>query len=73
MSGCAGCTNKPFSADFQLRYRAVQRDRNERITDWALEQLDRLAGTHARDRLFTVARSWADLRMIDRLRQLSQK
>ena len=55
----------PFSADFQLRYRAAQRDRNERITDWALDQLDRLAGTRARDRLFTVSRSWADLRMID--------
>jgi hypothetical protein len=27
--------------------------------------LDRLAGTRARDRLFTVPRSWADLRMID--------
>jgi len=55
----------PFSADFQLRYRAAQRGRNERITDWTLNQLDRLAGTRARDRLFTVSRSWADLRMID--------
>ena len=55
----------PFSAEFQLRYRAAQRDRNERITGWALGQLDRLAGTRARDRLFTVPRSWADLRMID--------
>jgi hypothetical protein len=55
----------PYSADFQLRYRAAQRDRNERITGWALDQLDRLAGTRARDRLFTVPRSWADLRMID--------
>ena len=55
----------PFSADFQRRYRAAQRDRNERITGWALAELDRLAGTRARDRLFTVPRSWADLRMID--------
>jgi pimeloyl-ACP methyl ester carboxylesterase len=55
----------PFSPDFQRRYRAAQRQRNERITDWALHQLDELAGTRARDRLFTVARSWADLRMID--------
>jgi pimeloyl-ACP methyl ester carboxylesterase len=55
----------PYSEDFQLRYRAAQRARNERITDWALGQLDALAGTRARDRLFTVARSWADLRMID--------
>jgi pimeloyl-ACP methyl ester carboxylesterase len=55
----------PFSADFQLRYRAAQRDRNERITDWALAELTALGPTRARDRLFVVARSWADLRMID--------
>ena len=55
----------PYGAEFQTRYRAAQRARNERITDWALAQLDALAGTRARDRLFTVSRSWADLRMID--------
>ena len=55
----------PYSEAFQRRYRAAQRARNERITDWALGQLELLRGTRARDRLFTVARSWADLRMID--------
>jgi hypothetical protein len=55
----------PYSAGFQVRYRAAQRARNERITDWALGQIDALAGGRARDRLFLVARSWADLRMID--------
>jgi acetyl esterase/lipase len=55
----------PFSAEFQVRYRAAQRARNERITDWALGQIDALAGSRARDRLFLVPRSWADLRMID--------
>jgi dienelactone hydrolase len=55
----------PFSLAFQARYRAAQRARNERITDWALAELDRLAGTRARDRLFTLPRTWADLRMID--------
>jgi pimeloyl-ACP methyl ester carboxylesterase len=55
----------PYSAGFQARYRAAQRARNERITDWALGQLDTLAATRARDRLFVVPRSWADLRMID--------
>jgi pimeloyl-ACP methyl ester carboxylesterase len=55
----------PYSEDFQRRYRAAQRERNERITGWALAQLDALSGTRARDRLFTVFRSWADLRMID--------
>jgi pimeloyl-ACP methyl ester carboxylesterase len=55
----------PFSAEFQARYRSAQRARNERITDWALAELARLDGTRARDRLFTLPRTWADLRMID--------
>ncbi len=55
----------PFSPQFQIRYRDAQRARNERITDWALAELDRMAGTRARDRLLTVPRTWADLRMID--------
>ena len=55
----------PYTEDFQRRYRQAQRRRNERITDWALAQLDALAGTRARDRLFPVYRTWADLRMID--------
>ena len=55
----------PYSPEFQARYRAAQRARNERITDWALGQIDALARTRARDRLFVVPRSWADLRMID--------
>ena len=55
----------PFSPDFQQRYRAAQEARNERITDWALAGLADLADTRARDRLFTLSRTWADLRMID--------
>jgi len=55
----------PYDESFQRRYRAAQRARNERITDWVLSQLNLLRGTRARDRLFTVFRSWADLRMID--------
>jgi hypothetical protein len=55
----------PFGAEFQRRYRAAQADRNERITDWALAQLAALAGTRARDQLFPLYRTWADLRMID--------
>ncbi len=55
----------PYSAEFQRAYRAAQRARNERITDWALAQLAYLEGTRARDRLFGVHRTWADLRMID--------
>jgi len=55
----------PYSEEFQRKYRAAQRARNERITDWALAQLAALDSTRARDRLFTVYRTWADLRMID--------
>jgi pimeloyl-ACP methyl ester carboxylesterase len=55
----------PYSAEFQARYRAAQVARNERITDWTLEQLAALKGTRARDRLFNLYRTWADLRMID--------
>ncbi len=55
----------PFSEEFQRRYRQAQRARNERITDWALAELAALAGARARDRLFTLYRTWADLRMID--------
>ncbi|WP_327654557.1 alpha/beta hydrolase [Streptomyces sp. NBC_00483] len=55
----------PYDADFQRRYRAAQRARNERITDWVLERLDALRGTRARDQLFQLHRTWADLRMID--------
>jgi pimeloyl-ACP methyl ester carboxylesterase len=55
----------PYSVAFQARYRAAQRARNDRITDWALSQLEILGRSRARDRLFLVPRSWADLRMID--------
>jgi pimeloyl-ACP methyl ester carboxylesterase len=55
----------PFDEAFQRRYRAAQRARNQRITDWASQQLAALAGGRARDRLFQTSRTWADLRMID--------
>lgn len=55
----------PYDAGFQARYRAAQRARNERITDRVLERLDALKGTRARDALFGLHRTWADLRMID--------
>src|SRR5215467_2177441 len=35
----------PYSSEFQQRYRAAQRARNERITDWALAQLAELERT----------------------------
>lgn len=55
----------PYGAEFIDRYRVAQRARNERITDWCRRELDRLeAGGHP-DRLFTVHRTWADLRFLD--------
>jgi hypothetical protein len=55
----------PYAPEFVTRYRAAQVARNERITDWVLAELDRLAAAGAWDRLFTVPRQWADLRFLD--------
>jgi|TARA_R110000868_G_scaffold409361_1_gene694694 pimeloyl-ACP methyl ester carboxylesterase len=55
----------PFSQEFISRYRAAQRARNQRITDWAKEELKRLNAAGIPDRLFPVYRSWADLRFVD--------
>lgn len=63
----------PFEDEFQLRYRAAQRDRNQRITNWAKEQLAALIGTRATDRLFQTFRTWADLRMIDPTIEASER
>jgi len=57
--------NVPFTAEFVERYRAAQRERNARITAWCHAELDRLPGVGRSDRLFTMYRTWADLRMID--------
>jgi len=55
----------PFDPAFVDAYRAGQRARNERITAWCHAELDRLAEQGIGDRLFTMSRTWADLRMID--------
>jgi len=55
----------PYSAEFLERYRAAQVARNERITAWVLAELERLAPFGITDRLFTVARTWADPRFLD--------
>lgn len=55
----------PYSAEFLDRYRAAQIARNERITDWALAELDRLATVGIKDRAFNLYRTWADPRLLD--------
>jgi pimeloyl-ACP methyl ester carboxylesterase len=55
----------PYSEEFITRYRAAQRARNQRITDWAKAELHRLSEADIPDRLFPLYRSWADLRFMD--------
>lgn len=55
----------PYSAEFITRYRAAQRARNQKITDWAKGELARLNAAGVPDRLFPLFRCWGDLRMMD--------
>jgi len=55
----------PYSADFIARYRAAQRARNQRITDWAKTELARVNAAGVPDVLFPLYRTWADLRFMD--------
>jgi pimeloyl-ACP methyl ester carboxylesterase len=57
--------NLPFTEEFATRYRAAQRARNQRITDWAKAELARLKAAGIPDRIFPLFRTWADLRFID--------
>lgn len=55
----------PLDPGFLGRYRAAQEERNHRITDWAIDELERLAAGGAWDRVFAVHRAWADPRFVD--------
>ncbi|MFI4933625.1 MAG: alpha/beta hydrolase [Caulobacterales bacterium] len=55
----------PYSAEFITRYRAAQKARNQRITDWAKAELTRLNAAGVPDILFPLYRAWADLRFMD--------
>ena len=55
----------PYSQEFITRYRAAQRARNQRITDWAKAELARLNAAGIPDKLFPLFRCWGDLRMMD--------
>jgi pimeloyl-ACP methyl ester carboxylesterase len=55
----------PYSETFIASYRAAQRARNQRITDWAKAELARLNAAGVPDRIFPLYRVWADLRCMD--------
>ncbi|MHB8438065.1 MAG: alpha/beta hydrolase family protein [Acidimicrobiales bacterium] len=55
----------PYDEAFVMRYRDVQRARNDRITDWAEAELERHTAVGSFDRNFNVHRIWADLRFMD--------
>lgn len=55
----------PYSPDFVRRYRSAQRDRNDRVTAWAKDELVRLREAGGWDRVFNLHRVWADLRFND--------
>lgn len=59
-------SNKPpYSKEFVVRYRAAQRERNHRITEWARAELKRLNAADIPDRVFPLYRTSADLRFND--------
>ena len=55
----------PYAPEFVTRYRAAQEARNHRITAWARSELERLGRSGMYDRVFTMQRTWADLRLMD--------
>jgi hypothetical protein len=55
----------PYSAEFIARYRAAQKSRNQKITDWAKAELARVGAFGMPDSLFMLFRTWADLRFMD--------
>ena len=55
----------PYSDEFITRYRAAQKARNQRITDWCKAELKRLNAAGIPDYLFPLFRAWADLRFMD--------
>lgn len=61
----AEANGPPYAPEFLERYRAAQVARNERITDWCHQELERLARHGMSDRAFNLYRTWADPRLMD--------
>jgi len=55
----------PYAPEFVDRYRAAQVARNQRITAWVRSELERFRSRQLYDRVFTMPRTWADLRLLD--------
>ena len=55
----------PYTESFVARYRAAQEARNHRITAWVQAELARLQALQMYDRVFSMPRVWADLRLMD--------
>ena len=55
----------PYSQEFIYKYRRAQRARNDRITGWCHEELERVQSLGLNDRSFNMYRTWADLRLMD--------
>ena len=55
----------PYSETFVEKYRAAQVVRNNRITQWVLDELQRVKAQGVSERVFTMQRVWADLRLMD--------
>jgi hypothetical protein len=55
----------PYEPAFIERYRRAQVARSDRISRWALAELERCSLAGVRDRLFVVNRVWADPRFVD--------
>lgn len=55
----------PYTSEFVARYRQAQVERNNRITQWCYDELERIRPRGMSDRAFNVYRTWADLRLMD--------
>jgi pimeloyl-ACP methyl ester carboxylesterase len=54
-----------YEAEFVERYRAAQVARNHRLARWCKDQIAAMADRPARERIFQMPRTWADLRYVD--------